>query len=59
MDTAEDNFDQCGYVPAFIEGGIPIMPIVRSQGGHNERNPPFMVPFNAAVRQTQGGAVNT
>ena len=54
IDTAEDNFNDCGFVPASTDEGIPIMPTVRSQGGHNERNPPFMAPFNAAVARTVG-----
>ena len=54
IDTVEDNFNDCGFVPASTDEGIPIMPTVCSQWGHSERNPPFMAPFNVAVARTVG-----
>ena len=54
MDSPTDCFDHCTFAPSLHENGVPVMPTVRSQGGHHERNPPFVAPFNAAVARTVG-----
>ena len=54
IDSDEDNFNPHDHAPLYTQDGVPAMPVVPPSGVHNEHNPSFAAPFNAAVARTVG-----